>query len=63
MPQKAICSGKDQQRQLRRREFNWTDTYRVKDKNNFFVNDAARTDPYTGLINECDQINCDRNIL
>ena len=60
---KSYVQWQDQQRQLRRREFNWTDNYRVKDKNNFFVNDAARTDPYTGLINECDEINCDRNIF
>jgi hypothetical protein len=60
---KSYLQWQDQQRQLRRREFNWTDNYSVKDKNNFFLNDDRKTDPYTGLLKECDQIDCDRTML
>ena len=61
---KSYKQWQDQQRQLRRREFNWTDKYEVYDNDNFFRNDEDRTDPYTGRINDCDPIGvCSRQIL
>lgn len=60
---KTYTQWQDQQRAWAVRNFNWTDTYSVRDKDAWFVRDENKTDPYTGQMDCNAFFSCNRTAV